>query len=161
MYQISNEGKVKNSNGLVMKQRYDKDKYKRISLTEHSIAKTFFIHKLVANVFLENEISYECVNHKDENKENNAAENLEWCSKKYNNGYGSRKGIIRKPKVNKIIDITSNVIYKNMAAAGRFGNVTSGAIYNCCIGRNKTSYGHKFMFYDEYMTKQEAILGFV
>lgn len=30
------------------------------------------------------------INHKDENKENNRVDNLEWCSAKYNANYGTR-----------------------------------------------------------------------
>lgn len=143
-----------------MKQRYDKDGYKRISLTKHTqenkIHETFFTHRLVAVNFLKNINNDECINHIDENKENNNASNLEWCSRKYNNSYGSRKSI-KKTKAKKIIDISNNIIYKSMAEAGRSVGVTSGAIYNCVIGRNKTSCGHIFMYYDKYLTIQEAI----
>jgi len=38
-----------------------------------------------------------------------------------------------------------------MSVAGRIGGVTAGAIYNVCIGKSKTSYGHEFMFYEEYL----------
>lgn len=51
----------------------------------------FFIHQLVAETFLPNLNHYTDINHKDENKANNAVENLEWCSKTYNENYGSKK----------------------------------------------------------------------
>lgn len=158
LYQISNKGNVKNSKGLVMKPRFDKDGYKRISLTKHvdgsKIRETFYIHKLVLNEFLTNPEKLECANHKDENKENNHVKNLEWCSRKYNNGYGNRNIKGKKHLYRKVIDLTTNTIYPNMKKAGEVGGVTSGAIFNCCNGRNKTSYGHSFMYHDEYMTKQ-------
>ena len=40
-----------------------------------------FIHKLVAEAFLENPNHYNHVLHKDGNKLNNAADNLMWCSR--------------------------------------------------------------------------------
>ena len=52
------------------------------------------IHRLVAQAFLENPNKYEEINHKDENKANNIASNLEWCTRKYNVYYGT--GIERK-----------------------------------------------------------------
>lgn len=53
--------------------------------------KMFFIHQLVAEAFLPNLNHYIDINHKDENKANNAVKNLEWCSKTYNENYGSKK----------------------------------------------------------------------
>ena len=51
------------------------------------------VHKIVCNVFVENPNNYPCVNHKDENKQNNKAENLEHCTFAYNLSYGSRRGL--------------------------------------------------------------------
>ena len=43
-----------------------------------------YIHRLVAETFIENTNNLPCVNHKDENKENNSASNLEWCTQYFN-----------------------------------------------------------------------------
>lgn len=48
------------------------------------------LHRLVAIAFLPNPLDLPQVNHKDENKENNRADNLEWCDAKYNCNYGTR-----------------------------------------------------------------------
>ena len=48
------------------------------------------IHRLVAETFIPNPDNLPEVNHKDENKLNNEASNLEWCTHKYNSNYGSR-----------------------------------------------------------------------
>lgn len=39
--------------------------------------KSFLVHKLIAQAFLENPNNYDCINHKDENKKNNNKNNLE------------------------------------------------------------------------------------
>ena len=57
----------------------------------NGIRKMFFIHRLVAQNFLPNPNNYPDINHKDENKANNSANNLEWCNKKYNEQYGTKK----------------------------------------------------------------------
>lgn len=49
------------------------------------------IHRLVALAFIPNPHGYPCVNHKDENKTNNRADNLEWCTKAYNSVYGTSR----------------------------------------------------------------------
>lgn len=46
------------------------------------------IHRMVAEVFLDNPFNLSDVNHKDEDKFNNRVDNLEWCTHIYNMNYG-------------------------------------------------------------------------
>ena len=48
----------------------------------------------MAKAFIPNPNNFPVVNHKDENKENNSVENLEWCTTIYNVNYGT--GIKRR-----------------------------------------------------------------
>lgn len=49
------------------------------------------VHRLVAEIWVKNPhpIKYNVVNHIDEDKTNNRADNLEWCTQKYNVTYGT------------------------------------------------------------------------
>ena len=47
------------------------------------------IHRLVAKTFLDNPNNYKEVNHKNEIKNDNRVENLEWCNRKYNATYNN------------------------------------------------------------------------
>lgn len=47
------------------------------------------VHRLVADAFIPNPDNLPEVNHRDEDKYNNAVSNLEWCTSSYNKRYGS------------------------------------------------------------------------
>lgn len=105
-YQVSNYGRVKqlevytnlHGKGYTRKEKIKKlsetkpNSYLIVGLTKNGKRETFLVHRLVARAFVENYNPdiFDCVNHKDENKQNNCADNLEWCDRKYNDNYGSR-----------------------------------------------------------------------
>lgn len=104
LYQVSNLGRVKSLKrilkhkttyggiytvkGKILKPKEDKGYY-RYSLSNNGKNKLFFAHRLVAEAFIPNPQHYLIVNHKDENPHNNKADNLEWCTIKYNVTYGT------------------------------------------------------------------------
>ena len=94
-YTISNLGIVRSLlTGKIMKPYITKFGYARINLRiAHSRDyKSYFVHRLVANAFLENTDNLSEINHKDCNKCNNRVDNLEWCSRSYNIKYSFTKG---------------------------------------------------------------------
>lgn len=82
--------------GKQMKQSLHTKGYKTVSLTKDGKTKTVFVHRLVAEAFIDNPKNLPMVNHKDEDKTNNFAENLEWCTASYNRTYG--KGAEKQAK---------------------------------------------------------------
>lgn len=104
LYQVSNKGNVKSLNyrrsGKEKKLRPEKlNGYLLVCLSKDKKHKGFLVHRLVAKYFLENPDNLPVVNHKDENKENNSSENLEWCTQRYNVNYGT--GIQRRSESQK------------------------------------------------------------
>lgn len=97
LYQVSNQGRVRSLNYLktgktvVMKPVNNGVNYFSVLLTKNGKQEKNYIHRLVAEAFLENPFNLPEVNHKDENPSNNVVDNLEWCSHKYNLNYGTCK----------------------------------------------------------------------
>ena len=86
-------------NGKCIKPYPDgKGHYLLVCLSKEGIHYAKLVHRLVAEAFLDNPMQLPEVNHKDENKHNNAAENLEWCDNIYNNNYGTKAGSTRGEK---------------------------------------------------------------
>lgn len=106
LYQVSNDGKVRSLDridtlgrkrkGRILKQAFDKKKYKYVSLCKDNKSKALKVHRLVAMTFIPNPNNYPIINHKDENPSNNHVSNLEWCTYKYNSNYGTRNERLSK-----------------------------------------------------------------
>lgn len=90
-YMISNIGNVKNKKTNIIKiLQIDKNGYYVIDLYIDKKRKNCKVHRLVAEAFILNIENKPTVNHKDENKQNNCVDNLEWATIKEQNSYGSR-----------------------------------------------------------------------
>lgn len=90
LYEISNYGKVKSiRTGNFLKIRDNGKGYLYVDLSEKGITKRFYVHRLVAQHFVDipcvltNKEKLD-VNHIDSNKQNNFWKNLEWCTRSKN-----------------------------------------------------------------------------
>lgn len=151
LYQISNMGRVRSLHGRYKGKTYLKPSvnskgYLSVSLCKDHNQKSVNIHRLVAEAFVDNPYGFPCVNHKDENKTNNCAENLEWCSFQYNNVYGHR---LEKSALSRGIPvrcIETGTVYQSAYYAQRVTGVNQSGISECCNGKAKTAGGFHWEF---------------
>lgn len=145
--EVSNLGNVRNKNGKHFKQFLNSKGYYRVSLGTNRL---HLVHRLVAKAFVENPKEYPVVNHKDEDKTNNCASNLEWCTYKYNINYGTTpkrcsEKLKRKPVV-QILPTGERVYWESLRAIERELGFAHNNISKACRGRYKKAYGCKWEY---------------
>lgn len=90
MYSVDTEGVVYGKKGYPLKPYDNGYGYLIVDLYDLNGRKRHRkVHKLVADAFIPNPDKLPEINHKDEDKHNNAVSNLEWCTSSYNKRYGS------------------------------------------------------------------------
>lgn len=85
LYFISDNGVVipsvrQGTSGAPLKHQIMKNGYHKVWLRNKTAKKCAYIHRLVAEHFIQNPECKPCVNHIDGDKNNNNFHNLEWCS---------------------------------------------------------------------------------
>ena len=153
LYQVSDEGRVKkllqgNKGTFIVKPTTNYCGYLKINLRKNGTQLTYYVHRLVAGAFVDNPYNYNIINHKDENKLNNKASNLEWCTQLYNNTYNGlpkRRGISRtgkgmKPIVQYTLDGKFIRKWNGAFDVEKELGLRSSVIVGCLKGRTKTAY---------------------
>ena len=173
-YQVSNIGRVKSLERTIwtgkgyyktlperiLKLRKRKDGYLQIKLYKDGAEKVYLVHRLVSEAFIPNPNNLPEINHKDENKQNNCVDNLEWCSRSYNNRYNGRAKKAGKKLAEKLskpvysISKESGLItyWKSATVASRQIGISQSNICNCLKGKRKSTGG----FYWIYSESEEV-----
>lgn len=101
LYEVSNTGLIRNvkRNSLLAYTTSRGYLKARLWDSKRGIARMHRVHRLVAEAFVPNPFNLPEVNHLDENKENNKAENLAWCSHADNIKHSIASGKIPTTKV--------------------------------------------------------------
>lgn len=151
-YQVSNFGRVKSikfGKEIILKQKQSMDGYYSVNLSKNGIVKTYLVHRLVAEAFIDNPNNLPQINHKDENKTNNNVDNLEWCSYSYNINYGTARERMTEKMINGKLskpvlqyDLQGNFIreWESTMECERNG-YNNTCISKCCRGERKTHKG--------------------
>ena len=163
-YQISNKGRVKSMRRPVREgsKKYIEEKIRKVAKDRGGYLflkfmingkfKTCLIHRLVANAFIPNPDNLPEVNHKDENKENNCVEKLEWCDRKYNIRYGTAIKRAREKTSKKVIRCDKEwnelKIY-NSVEETREDGFEPKHVSDCALGKRKTHGGFKWKYVNE------------
>lgn len=158
-YYVSNFGRVKsfvrNKSGKILKEYKDSNGYVQVLLADNNRRKKVMVHRLVAECFLDGYQEGLQINHKDGNRSNNKAENLEWVtpSKNMHHSYavlGRTPPSLGKfgetaPYHRPILQYNKQMQFVkrwgSIIEAARFYNYRSTDIWKCLNGMTKSSHG--------------------
>lgn len=172
LYQVSNEGNVRSVDRIVQVERNGsqfeqcrKGRIIRQLARRHGYLAVFLykdgeriqvsVHRLVAEAFCEKKQGATEVNHKNEIKTDNRAENLEWVTHKENTNYGTaqqrrsektRNNERSTPIRQKTLDGEVVKEYPSIAEAFRQTGCGKGNIHKCLKGTYSHAYGYKWEY---------------
>jgi hypothetical protein len=159
-YKIYTNGAVIGKSGKLLKLAIGTCGYYQVLIYNKGKYKTYLLHRLIANLFIDNPDNLPEVNHIDGDKLNNSISNLEWCSRSQNIRHGVDNHLIKAPWKNKSgalhtrskpvmqISLDGNIIneYGSAREASRLSGVNYGTISCVLIGRGKTAGGYKWVY---------------
>ena len=175
LYQVSNLGRVRSLDrtvtqhhpetgkdvtyvvhGQIMAPYFNVHGYQCVRLRSENGRRTFLVHRLVAKAFVPNPNGYDIVNHKDESRDNNHADNLEWCTQEYNVNYGTSiqrlsESHINRSDLSKTVEMLSldGELLKEFPSAreaARFVGASNSNISRCCRDHSKTCKGYRWRY---------------
>ena len=140
-YEVSTDGDVRRiGNEKMLTPRKHTNGYLRVSLCEGGTVKDFYIHRLVAAAFIENNLNKTDVNHIDGNKQNNMLQNLEWLTRSENQIHAFKTGLNKisdhHKKANavfnskQVLDLQTGIYYDSLKEACEFSNKKYANVLN-------------------------------
>jgi hypothetical protein len=111
------------------------------------------VHRLVGKAFVSGYKEGYDINHKDNVRSNNNAENLEWCTRSYNiqymRDYFPRIDTQKRAVIQMDLDGNEIAKYEKMNDAAKATGINVGNIGNVCQGRSKTAGGYRWRYTDK------------
>jgi len=155
-YEISNTGKIKNKKNLkILSQTLRKDGYYIVNLSKNKKQNCFLVHRLLGIAFIENPLNLPCIDHINNQRNDNRISNLRWATNQENqrnkvlqkNNISGAKGVSFHKKSNKwhvLIMINKKQIYLGLyddleeakAARQKKANEIFGSFTNSCERQN-------------------------
>lgn len=146
-YQVSDEGRVRNAAGHVLAAQITNSGYSAVHLYQGGRQRrVHLIHRLVALAFHPSLEGSTEVNHRNANKQDNAAHNLEWVTRSQNIRHAHATGLMaprrypvvgRSKKDGHVVRFDSQIAAE-IALCGK----ASSAVNHCIAGKKRSAYGY-------------------
>lgn len=154
----------RNKNWKIIKHYVTERWYSRVKLQYKSISKNYFVHRLVATVYIDNPANHNLVMHLDNNPRNNHVSNLKWWTQKENMRqcisdwrykFCDWRHLLwcfwsKHPRSKPVVQyaISGEIIreYSNSYEANRELDINSSTISACCRWKRKTAWWFKWKY---------------
>lgn len=161
LYEVSSEGRVRSLNynhtgeTKILRPEMTGKGYLMICLWKDGKQKMFLVHRLVALTFVPNMFGLVEVNHINEVKTDNRADNLMWCDRKENQNWGTRNQRVSEKNTNgkcskPVLQFTKSGEFirewPSIHEITRVLGFPQGNISNCCLGQRKSASGFVWKF---------------
>lgn len=133
--------------------------YRRITFKRNCIRDTRLVHRVVAEAFIPNPNNYSCIDHIDDNPQNNNSSNLQWCDYKTNNSkqhHREAQSRYKKgkpaPNRKKIVQLSNGKLVRVLDAMTQLESegYSHSAIHRVCNGKLKSHKGFQWMYLSDY-----------
>lgn len=152
-YEVSSSGRIRSlKKKTIMTPYVSKNGYEQIKLFKNSKRYAKYVHRLVAETFLDCPGTNFEVNHIDGNKLNNFVSNLEWCTHSQNTRHAIKNGLFTpyhlppnpNPNRKKVKIVETGEVFNSLTDCARHIGGFKTAISACLLGKVKTHKGYHF-----------------
>jgi len=150
-YEVSSQGNIRHKTNKKNLKNYVSNGYHTVSIKVGDKVKRISSHRTVAQAFVENQEEKEFVNHKNGNKVDNRAENLEWCTQEENVHHSLDSGFGKtttRPIIQYTLEGKEICRYDTIQQVTEEKKYDRSLLIRVCKGRGKTAYGYLWRYAD-------------
>jgi hypothetical protein len=157
-YLISQDGEVYSKERQILMTKSTNKGYYYVQLFNNGKSKNYFVHQLVCHAYVEGYKDGNVTNHKNRNKSDNRADNLEWVTQKdntrhaYITGFNNKDGSALTYNEKGIVQILNGQIINTftfIVDAEKETGIKAMNISNCARGRNASAGGFSWRYIGE------------
>lgn len=146
--------------GRVLKQRDSGHGYMVVEFSMNNKTVQLYVHRIVASAFIPNPNNLPQVNHKDNNRTNNAVSNLEWCDRQYNEAYKKKFGTSQAEVSGKSVfavnlETLEVLHFETESEASRQLRISVSNINSVLMGRRRQAGGYLFVENESEITEEK------
>ena len=148
MYEVSDLGRIRHIDGKPRKTR-ECAGYVYVCVRKDGKTRNVRLHRLVASAFVPNPENKPHINHKDGNKANNCAHNLEWCTPSENERHKVNSlGIKQTPPLlqKSVVCVETGRKFTSIKEASEQMGINGKHIGEAASGKRKTASGYHWRF---------------
>lgn len=140
------DGSIRRYDGKELKPAKDRDGYTIVILNKNGVAKTHSVHRLVAKAFLPNPDNLPQVHHKNHDRKDNRACNLQWVTRaeQLDDHWRAAQGTKLR-----VVGHGMDKIYNSALAVNKELGIDNSNILKVAKGIRKQAKGYKIYFADQ------------